>query len=49
MRFIASAHASSNALRIQDVGGVLLSDVISCPEARGYVPPPAEITIELRS
>jgi len=49
MRFIASAHASNNAYRIQDVGGVLLSDVISCPEGRGYVPAPAEITIELRS
>ena len=49
MRFIASAHASSNTLRIQDVGGVLLSDVISCPTGRGYVPAPAEITIELRS
>jgi hypothetical protein len=49
MRFIASAHASNNAYRIQDVGGVLLSDVISCPEGRGYIPAPAEITIELRS
>ena len=49
MRFVASVHASNNAYRIQDVGGVLLSDVISCPKGRGYVPAPAEITIELRS
>ena len=49
MRFVTSVHASNNTYRIQDVGGVLLSDVISCPKGRGYVPAPAEITIELRS
>ena len=49
MRFIASAHGTNNAYRIQDVAGVLLSDVISNPKARGHIPVPAEITIELRS
>ena len=49
MRFVASAHGANNTYRIQDVGNVLLSDVISNPKARGHVPAPAEITIELRS
>ena len=49
MRFVASAHGANNTYRIQDVGIVLLSDVISNPKARGHVPAPAEITIELRS
>ena len=49
MRFIASAHGANNTYRIQDVGIVLLNDVINNPKARGHVPAPAEITIELRS
>tara|TARA_Y100000310_G_scaffold137733_1_gene136697 strand:+ start:2641 stop:6750 length:4110 start_codon:yes stop_codon:yes gene_type:complete len=49
MRFIASAHGTNNTYRIQDVGNVLLNDVINNPKARGHIPAPAEITIELRS
>ena len=47
-RFIQGSYNASG-WRIQDWASVTLNDVINNPKARGHVPAPAEITIELRS